>query len=237
MAKGLTDKQRKILEFIIDFQKENGFPPTIRELGDAFAIGSLRGVTVHLDALVRKGFMTRERTSRSIRITAPDPRDVDLSAQPFTSGGAVRSTKADSCVRLPLARRSDGWQLDASAGITGEKLQVNDEVERYIALPEEMAGSASSNGYVIRVGATGVYGEPIIPGDLLIVRPQQSAAPGELTVTLTQGDISVSRFVTAEHTPSSNATNGTNGVKSNSEISAHNAPEVIGRVIGLIRHY
>ena len=234
MAKGLTDKQRKILEFIIDFQKENGFPPTIRELGDAFAIGSLRGVTVHLDALVRKGFMTRERTSRSIRITAPDPRDVDLSAQPFTTGAAVRSSKTDSCVRLPLARRSDGWQMDASGGITGEKLQVNDEVERYIALPEEMAGSASSNGYVIRVGATGVYGEPIVPGDLLIVRPQQSAAPGELTVTLTQGDINVSRFVMAEHAPSAN---GTNGVKSTSEISVQSAPEVIGRVIGLIRQY
>ena len=230
MAKGLTDKQRKILEFIIDFQKENGFPPTIRELGDAFAIGSLRGVTVHLDALVRKGFMTRERTSRSIRITAPDPRDVDLSEGPFT-GTAVRSTKADNCVRLPLARRTDGWHLDASAGITGEKLQVNDEVERYIALPEEMAGSASSNGYVIRVGATGVYEEPIVPGDLLIVRPQQSAVPGELTVTLTQGDINVSRFAAAEYAP------GSNGVKSSTENADHTVPEVIGRVIGLIRHY
>lgn len=237
MAKGLTDKQRKILEFIIDFQKENGFPPTIRELGDAFAIGSLRGVTVHLDALVRKGFMTRERTSRSIRITAPDPRDVDLSEVPLTSGTAVRSGKSDNCVRLPLARRTDGWHLDASAGITGEKLQVNDEVERYIALPEEMAGSASSNGYVIRVGATGVYGEPIIPGDLLIIRPQQSAVPGELTVTLTQGDINVSRCAVTEYIPGANGTNSANGIKGSPEVSLHQTPEIIGRVIGLIRHY
>jgi repressor LexA len=77
MAKGLTDKQRRILEFIIDFQKENGFPPTIREIGDTFAIGSLRGVTVHLDALKRKGFLSRDRTSRSIRITGAGPARPD----------------------------------------------------------------------------------------------------------------------------------------------------------------
>ena len=69
MAKGLTDKQRRILEFIIDFQKEQGFPPTIRELCTQFEIGSLRGVTVHLEALEKKGFITRSRTSRSIRIS------------------------------------------------------------------------------------------------------------------------------------------------------------------------
>src|SRR5919202_153685 len=74
MAKGLTERQRKILEFIIDFQKHNGFPPTIRELGEAFGIGSLRGVTVHLDALTRKGYTTGERPARSFHTTMRDPR-------------------------------------------------------------------------------------------------------------------------------------------------------------------
>ncbi|MES2463876.1 MAG: hypothetical protein V4671_25175 [Armatimonadota bacterium] len=227
MAKGLTEKQRKILEFIIDFQKDNGFPPTIRELGDAFSIGSLRGVTVHLDALVRKGYMTRERTSRSIRITAPDPRDAGID-EALTSGQvAVRATKSESCVRLPVARRSGGWHMDTSTPITGEKLQINDEVERYMAIPEEIAGSASGCGYVIRVGATGIYGEPIVPGDLLIVRPQQIATPGELVVTLNKGDVNIGRAETAEPVPVSS---------SGQEVSAVSS-DVIGRVIGLIRYY
>lgn len=228
MAKGLTEKQRKILEFIIDFQKENGFPPTIRELGDAFAIGSLRGVTVHLDALVRKGFMTRERTSRSIRITAPDPREVNVEDIPATGASAARAAKNDSCVRLPLVRRSSGWQLDASVMITGDELQSHDEVERYITLPEEVAGSASGSGYVIRVGATGVYGEPIVPGDLLIVRPQQSATPGELAVTLSHGDVNVIRAT---------APDSGSAVPIGSEIHSAGSQEIIGRVTGLIRHY
>ncbi len=228
MAKGLTEKQRKILEFIIDFQKENGFPPTIRELGDAFAIGSLRGVTVHLDALVRKGFMTRERTSRSIRITAPDPRDESLQSVSGIGSGAVRSGKGESCIRLPLARRSNGWRFDALVAITGDELQLQGEVERFIALPEEVAGSASTNGYVIRVGATGVYGEPIVPGDLLIVRPQQSTTPGELAVTLNQGDLN---FIRTEAGDLSSAPPGS------SDAQTVPGPEVIGRVVGLIRHY
>jgi repressor LexA len=228
MAKGLTEKQRKILEFIIDFQKENGFPPTIRELGDAFEIGSLRGVTVHLDALVRKGFMTRERTSRSIRITAPDPREAGEGEVPMVGTMVARNSKSEACVQLPLARRSGGWHIDSSTIITGEKLQINDEVERYIALPEEVAGSASGNGYVIRVGATGVYGEPIVPGDLLIVRPQQSATPGELAVTLNQGDISITRAQAMDY--GSAASGG-------QEMPAGTNPEIIGRVIGLIRYY
>jgi repressor LexA len=228
MAKGLTEKQRKILEFIIDFQKDNGFPPTIRELGDAFAIGSLRGVTVHLDALVRKGFMTRERTSRSIRITAPDPREANVDDALTSAAPAARSVKNEACIRLPLARRSGGWHIDTSSIITGEKLQVNDEVERYISLPEEVAGSALGNGYVIRVGATGVYGEPIVPGDLLIIRPQQSAVPGELAVTLSQGDLSISRVEATESIASSSG---------RQEVPAASDPEIIGRVVGLIRYY
>lgn len=233
MAKGLTEKQRKILEYIIDFQKQNGFPPTIRELGDAFAIGSLRGVTVHLDALVRKGFMTRERTSRSIRITGPDPREGMIGfsegtttgsspSHAYAGTGAGRSAKPDSTLRLPLVRPSA--TPFAMAGIAGEKMGIDGEIERYVSLPEEIAGSATETGFVIRVGATGVYGEPILPGDLIVVRPQRTAAPGELVVTLSHGDMSVCR---AEGTDSP-------AIETGREL---NVPEVLGRVVGLVRRY
>jgi repressor LexA len=205
MAKGLTEKQRKILEYIIDFQKDHGFPPTIRELGDAFQIGSLRGVTVHLDALVRKGYMTRERTSRSIRVTSADPRD--------PSG----AKKQENAVRLPLIRT-------LSVGdIIGDKVASEGEVERHLAVPEEIAAPATENGFVIRVGATGVHGEPILPGDLLIVRPQRNAAAGELVVTFSHGDMAVSRADSAS------------AIAADSPALADS--EILGRVVGLIRRY
>jgi len=201
MAKGLTEKQRRILEYIIDFQRDNGFPPTIRELGDAFGIGSLRGVTVHLDALVRKGFMTRERTSRSIRIIGPDPRDPH------------GSRKAEQAVMLPLIRG-----LAAGDNVLG-KVSTEGQVERLVPVPEEMAGPATEEGFVVRVGATGVHGDPVLPGDLLVVRPQRTAVTGELIVVLARGDIAIIRA------------NGQEGHDDGGDV------EVLGRVVGLIRRY
>jgi repressor LexA len=207
MAKGLTEKQRKILEHIIDFQKENGFPPTIRELGDAFQIGSLRGVTVHLDALARKGFLKRDRTSRSIRIIGTDPRDPN------------GTRKTETAIRLPLVQALGS--ATANGEIFADKIASEGQVERHITIPEELATPATENGFVIRVGATGVHGEPILPGDLLIVRPQRMANPGELAVTLSHGDMTLSRS-TGQEVP--------DGVLPGES-------EVIGRVVGLIRRY
>ncbi|MDX1931138.1 MAG: hypothetical protein SFU56_00890 [Capsulimonadales bacterium] len=206
MAKGLTEKQRKILEFIIDFQQNNGFPPTIRELGDAFQIGSLRGVTVHLDALVRKGYMTRERTSRSIRVIGPDPRD---------PGNARRS---DATIRLPLVR-----SLASMHGreIVPDKIAADGQVEGYVTVPEEVAGSGLEGGFVIRVGATGIKNEPVLPGDLLVVRPQRSAHIGELVVTFSHGDMTVLRATEQDIQES-----GIGGEH-----------EIIGRVVALVRRY
>ena len=174
MAKGLTDKQRNILEYLIDFQKQNGFAPTIREIGAAFGIGSLRGVTTHLDALVRKGFITRGRASRSIRVTAPDPRYPHV---------------REAAVRLPLA-----------------------PMGRYVSVPDELAAPATTAGFVIRIGAAGVPGEPIVPGDLMVIRPQETASAGELVAVRSNGGLGVRRAAAGD-------------------------TDVVGRVVGLIRRY
>ena len=71
MAKGLTKRQEDILDFILHYVETEGYPPSIREIGQNFEIGSLRGVTVHLDALERKGYISRSNTPRSIKLTHP----------------------------------------------------------------------------------------------------------------------------------------------------------------------
>jgi repressor LexA len=191
MAKGLTEKQRNILEHIIDFQKENGFPPTIREIGDTFGIGSLRGVTVHLDALVRKGFITRGRTSRSIRITAPDPRD------PHNALGR------ESAVRLPLVTDLPPDTLSPTEA----------QIERYVSVPDELASPATAEGFVIRVGAAGVAGELIVPGDLVVIRPQETSTVNDLVAVRLNGGLGIRRA------------------------TVEGAEVVVGRVVGLIRRY
>jgi len=225
MAKGLTEKQSKILEFIIDFQKENGFPPTIREMGDAFGIGSLRGVTVHLDALVRKGFVTRDRTSRSIRVVGPDPRTAAFSPSSPVNAAPTNRVRLESVLLVPLIR---GFSASDKALMGGKTSMGEALIERYISLPDELATAATEEGFVIRVGATGIYGEPALPGDLLVVRPQHTAGRGELIVSLFHGDLCVARH---------EGRISEAGEESPVAIVPTEEPDIIGRVVGMIRRY
>jgi len=68
MAKTLTERQGHVLETIKNWIKEHGYPPTIRELGKHLGIKSLRGVTTHLDAIAKKGYLARKRGARGIRL-------------------------------------------------------------------------------------------------------------------------------------------------------------------------
>jgi repressor LexA len=68
MSLGITKRQAAILDFLIDFTEDVGFSPSIREIGLEFGIRSLRGVTVHLDALERKGFIERGVHARGITV-------------------------------------------------------------------------------------------------------------------------------------------------------------------------
>ena len=73
-ARSLTVRQRQTLDFIRDHQKEHGFAPTLREIGDHMGIRSTNGVTDHLRALERKGFIRKDdMKSRAIVILEPDP--------------------------------------------------------------------------------------------------------------------------------------------------------------------
>jgi SOS-response transcriptional repressor LexA len=72
---GLTERQVRILGFIGSYQAGAGYPPCIREIGAAMRIGTLRGVTGHLDALARKGYVERSKgVARGIRLTPPGRR-------------------------------------------------------------------------------------------------------------------------------------------------------------------
>src|SRR3954462_10030241 len=82
MAKGLTKRQEMILHFILDYVQKEGYPPSIREIGKEFKIGSLRRVTVHLDALERKGYISRSNTPRSIKFVPPAYKNTSKGIMP-----------------------------------------------------------------------------------------------------------------------------------------------------------
>ncbi|MCW5937331.1 MAG: transcriptional repressor LexA [Fimbriimonadaceae bacterium] len=165
MAKGLTKRQEAILQFVLDYVQDEGYPPSIREIGQKFGIGSLRGVTVHLDALERKGFIERSNTPRSIKITHPQ----------YQTGAKVSM--------LPL--------LGSIAA--GAPILAQEHVEGLIPVPSEMVRNIQG-AFLLRVKGDSMSGEGINPRDLVVVRPQQTANHGDLVAVLLGEEATVKRL-------------------------------------------
>lgn len=165
MAAGLTQRQREVLDAIRNYIIDNGYPPSIRELGKSLGIGSLRGVTIHLDALERKGWIHRERTSRSIRILGTSP-----SLSP-----AVR--------QIPL--------LGSIAA--GAPILAIENIESYVTAPPETV-AASDEAFALRVRGDSMVGDGILDGDVIIVRSQLSADHGEIVAALIGDEATVKRL-------------------------------------------
>ena len=157
MTRGLTDKQQKILIFLEEYVNDKGYPPSIREIGNNFSISSLRGVTVHLDALERKGMIKRANTSRSITII----------------GKTGATAPARNVVVIPLI-----GTIAAGVPIT-----ANQNVEAMIPVPQEMVGT-NSNVFALQVKGDSMIGAHIMPRDLVVIKQQRSAENGDLVAVL-----------------------------------------------------
>lgn len=204
MAKGLTKRQQMILQFIMDYVQREGYPPSIREIGKEFSIGSLRGVTVHLDALARKGFISRSNTPRSIKVTHPS----------FQANNRV--------VMLPLVGT-------IAAGIP---IQAQEHVEDLIPVPSEMVRNIE-HAFLLRVRGDSMSGEGIMPRDLVVVKPQQTASHGDLVAVLLGDEATVKRL---HLDPKGAKLMPSNPAYDPIEIDTEDA-RVIGRIVGLIRDY
>lgn len=167
MTRGLTEKQEHILQFISEFTDDHGYPPSIRDIGDGFGISSLRGVTVHLDALERKGFIKRSNTARSITI-------VDKSH--------MRPTSRDVSF-LPL--------LGTIAA--GMPILATENVEQMVPVPQEIVNNIQG-AFCLRVQGDSMINEHIMPRDLVVIKPQAHADNGDLVAVLIGEEATIKRI-------------------------------------------
>lgn len=165
MAKGLTKRQEMILQFVLEYIQKEGYPPSIREIGKRFEIGSLRGVTVHLDALEKKGFIARANTPRSIKIT-------HSAYQP-----------ANRVVMLPLV----------GSIAAGTPILAQEDVEDLIPVPSQMVRNIEG-AFLLRVRGDSMSGEGIMPRDLVVIKPQVHANHGDLVAFLLGEEATVKRI-------------------------------------------
>jgi len=167
MTRGLTDKQDRILKFILDYVAERGYPPSIREIGNAFGISSLRGVTVHLDALERKGYIKRASTSRSITVI----------------GKTGATAPSRNVTFLPV--------LGTIAA--GVPITATENVESYVPVPEELVRN-TQGAFVLEVKGDSMIGDHIMPRDLVVIKPQPNAENGDLVAVLLGDEATVKRI-------------------------------------------
>src|SRR5579862_9868773 len=170
MAEALTGKRQEILEYIGDCLRERGYPPSVREIGEAVGLTSSATVHSHLAVLQREGYLQRDPTK---------PRAIQVRYEPSS-----RVAMAAGPVRhVPLVG-------DVAAG-TGVLAQEN--VEEIVALPEAFTGSGSL--FMLRVHGDSMVDAGIVDGDFVVVRQQPDAENGDIVAAgIPDGEATVKRY-------------------------------------------
>jgi repressor LexA len=158
----LTTRQQEIWQFLAEYLDAHGYPPTVREIGDAVGLASPSTVHAHLANLERAGLLRRDPTK---------PRAIELVGRRRDETPA----RAAEAPTLPLVGRI----------AAGAPLLAEETVEDQIAVPEPLGRDAD---FLLRVTGDSMIEAGILDGDIVVVRKQSDARAGEIVVALVGDD-------------------------------------------------
>jgi len=167
----LTERQEQVLNAIREFITDHGYPPSIRELGALVGIRSTNGVSDHLKALERKGYLTRgDFKSRTlIPVDVPEP--------------AFEPDLNENVVRIPVL-----GQIAAGNPILAVESQDDSVyVDRFFLGNDDPV-------FGLRVTGESMIGDGIFDGDYIFVKKRSTARPGEIVVAMIDGEATVKRY-------------------------------------------
>ncbi len=159
----LTPRQRQVLLFIDAQVRERGYPPSVREIGEAVGLSSSSTVHAHLAALQEKGFLRRDPTK---------PRAIEV----CFDGGSGSVVERRPARYVPIVG-------DVAAG-TG--VLADERVEETLPLPEDFTGDGDL--FMLRVRGESMIDAGILDGDFVVVRQQPTAEAGETVVAGIPGE-------------------------------------------------
>lgn len=178
----LSSRQKNIILFIRDFSKGHGYPPTVREIGRACTISSTSVVDYNLKVLRRLGFIRRDAdVSRGIELI---DRGEEWSGDGYDSDGAVigRGLRSDEPERLGLAYSRNTVRVPVVGTIAaGEPIEAIESVDEQIEVGYDFA---EEGAFALRVRGKSMIEDLIDDGDVVIVRPQETASNGDIVVAL-----------------------------------------------------
>ncbi|MFP3463450.1 transcriptional repressor LexA [Arthrobacter globiformis] len=189
--KGLTLRQKKILETIQRSVNENGYPPSMREIGDTVGLASLSSVTHQLSQLEKLGYLRRDpKRPRAMEVLMP--LTLDAGAK---SGGADKaptlSTAGAPVSELPSAMDTAMVPLVGRIAAGGPIL-ADQMVEDLMPLPRQLVGHGEL--FMLKVAGDSMVDAAICDGDWVVVRRQSDAVNGDIVAALLDDEATVKTF-------------------------------------------
>lgn len=172
MEKELTQRQRQILQYIVQHTEMHGYPPTVREIGEAVNLSSSSTVHAHLRTLEQAGLIRRDAVlTRAIQVVA----------------GNAEAQNQKHVISLPVVGRV----------AAGQPLLAVEDIEDSFPVPKEFLNGG--DGFMLRVKGESMIEDGIRDGDYVIVRTQDTADNGDTVVAMVEDEATVKHFYKEEN--------------------------------------
>jgi repressor LexA len=185
---GLTQRQRRVLEVIRDSIERRGYPPSVREIGEAVGLSSASSVAHQLSVLQRKGWLRRDPNrprALDVRLPGEMAGAAEPTAEALAGAGAasgVDDPSAPAPTYVPLVGR-----IAAGGPVLAEQA-----VEDVFPLPRELVGEGTL--FMLKVVGDSMVDAAICDGDWVVVRQQPNAENGEIVAAMIDGEATVKTY-------------------------------------------
>ncbi|MGY2003972.1 transcriptional repressor LexA [Blastococcus sp. SYSU DS1024] len=179
---GLTQRQRRVLEVIRDSIDRRGYPPSVREIGEAVGLSSASSVAHQLAVLQKKGWLRRDPNrprALDVRLPGDAGRPSAAQVEPPVLGDGVQ---AAAPAYVPLVGR-----IAAGGPVLAEQA-----VEDVFPLPRELVGEGTV--FMLKVAGDSMVEAAICDGDWVVVRQQPTAENGEIVAAMIDGEATVKTY-------------------------------------------
>lgn len=173
----LSERQRQVLEFVRSTVADRGYPPSVREIGEALGLSSPSTVHSHLSSLVRAGLIRKDPSK---------PRAIEILDQP-TDHHHTPPVSDDRLREVPLVGRI----------AAGSPILADEDIEDVIPLPTDLVGQGPV--FMLTVKGDSMVEAGILDGDLVVVRRQPDAEDGEIVAALVEGEEATVKRLRREH--------------------------------------
>ncbi len=186
---GLTVRQRRVLEVIRDSIDRRGYPPSVREIGEAVGLSSASSVAHQLSTLQRKGYLRRDpNRPRALDVRTPEETADDIAGTKATTERPGPDAQAEHGEHRPRPSYVPVVGRIAAGG----PILAEQAIEDVFPLPREIVGEGTL--FLLRVVGDSMVGAAICDGDWVVVRQQPTAESGEIVAAMIDGEATVKTF-------------------------------------------